>query len=215
MASKPSFPTALLRTCTTILGRRTSQLQLHASRLLNVELQSQSQSAWTRRFEDVTRGIERMGGSARLQPIPIRVQSQPSFGQRRWHSTDSSKVKQLEFEDVCLLPIPISAPSIMLTTQVLAILETPSDSRLLIDVREPDEFEANTIPTAINLPIFSQPEALLLDEEDFQDRFGFAKPPRNKEVIFFCKAGVRCSTAAKFARQAGCVPLIPVHLPMC
>jgi rhodanese-related sulfurtransferase len=88
-------------------------------------------------------------------------------------------------------------------TQILHILETPSDSRLLIDVREPHEYQANSIPTAINLPIKSHPDALLLSEEEFQDRFGFQKPPVSKEVVFFCKAGVRSSAAAGIARQAG------------
>jgi rhodanese-related sulfurtransferase len=97
--------------------------------------------------------------------------------------------------------------------QVLAILETPSDSRLLIDVREPHEFEKNTIPTAINIPITSHPDALLLTEEEFQDQFGFTKPPPNKEMVFFCKAGVRSSAAAGIARQAGYVTFSPSHLP--
>jgi len=123
-----------------------------------------------------------MGGIGALRPIPVRS----AVAQRRWHSTDHiPRNKQYGFEDV------------------LAILETPSDSRLLIDVREPHEYEANTIPTAINIPIISQPDALMLSEEDFEDRFGFAKPPRNKEVVFFCKAGVRSSTAGGLARQAG------------
>lgn len=91
----------------------------------------------------------------------------------------------------------------MLHNQVLSILETPSSSTLLIDVREPHEFAGNTIPTAINIPITSQPDALLLSDEEFQDHFGFAKPPLNKEVVFFCKAGVRSSAAAGIARQAG------------
>jgi rhodanese-related sulfurtransferase len=87
--------------------------------------------------------------------------------------------------------------------QVLAILENPSSSRLLIDVREPHEYEANTIPTAINIPIASQPDALLLSAEDFQDAFGFVKPPPSKEIVMFCKAGVRSAAAAGIARQAG------------
>ncbi|KAF1354227.1 Rhodanese-like protein, partial [Lizonia empirigonia] len=89
------------------------------------------------------------------------------------------------------------------TSQVLSILENPSDSRLLIDVREPGEFSANSIPTAINLPVTSQPDALLLSPSDFQDQFGFQKPPTNKELVFFCKAGVRSRAAAGIARQAG------------
>jgi rhodanese-related sulfurtransferase len=88
-------------------------------------------------------------------------------------------------------------------TQVLNILENPSDSRLLIDVREPHEFGTNSIPTAINLPITSHPDALLLSPAEFQDQFGFAKPPTGKEVVFFCKAGVRSKAAASIARQAG------------
>jgi rhodanese-related sulfurtransferase len=99
-------------------------------------------------------------------------------------------------------------PRLISPTQVLDILETPSNSRLLIDVREPHEYEKNTIPTAINIPITSQPDALLLNEEEFQDRFGFQKPPTNKEIVLFCKAGVRSSAAAGIARQAGCVDCI-------
>ncbi|KAI8941744.1 hypothetical protein NX059_002948 [Plenodomus lindquistii] len=107
--------------------------------------------------------------------------------QKRWDSSSAGeqKTKSYEYEDV------------------LAILENPSDSRLLIDVREPHEFEANSIPTALNIPVASQPDALLLSEEDFADRFGFAKPPLAKEVVFFCKAGVRSRAAASFAKQAG------------
>ncbi|KAF1850723.1 Rhodanese-like protein [Cucurbitaria berberidis CBS 394.84] len=113
--------------------------------------------------------------------------SQLGSVQRRWNSQAPAdqKSKVYEFEDI------------------LAILEEPSNSRLLIDVREPHEYEANTIPTAINIPVTSQPDALLLDEEDFRDRFGFAKPPTNKEVVFFCKAGVRSRASAGIAKQAG------------
>ncbi|KAI4663039.1 uncharacterized protein J4E79_004351 [Alternaria viburni] len=120
-----------------------------------------------------------VGGAARLQATPA---------QKRWHSQAPNDLKQnklYQFDDV------------------LHILEAPSDSRLLIDVREPHEFDANTIPTSINIPVTSQPDALLLDEEEFEDRFGFQKPPKGKEVVFFCKAGVRSSAAAGIARQAG------------
>ncbi|KAF1913017.1 Rhodanese-like domain-containing protein [Ampelomyces quisqualis] len=187
MAPKPSFPASLLRTYTSILSQRTSQIQFQASRLLGFEFRSKSQDAWKQHIEGVTRGIERMtGSSARLRLIPIPVRTQAVLGQRRWHSTDfQQKVKAYAFEDI------------------LAMLETPASSSLLIDVREPHEFDKNSIPTAINIPITSQPEALLLDEEDFLDRFGFAKPPLNKEVVFFCKAGVRSRAAAEIARHAG------------
>lgn len=35
------------------------------------------------------------------------------------------------------------------------------------------------------------------------DRFGFDKPPMDKEVVFYCKAGVRSSAAAQLAQQQG------------
>ncbi|KAL9051854.1 MAG: hypothetical protein Q9162_005744 [Coniocarpon cinnabarinum] len=71
------------------------------------------------------------------------------------------------------------------------------------DVREPAEVEAGRIPTAINIPISSQPDALMLPPEEFEDRFGFEKPDADKEVVFYCKAGVRSSAAAKLASQSG------------
>ena len=72
-----------------------------------------------------------------------------------------------------------------------------------LDVREPAEYAAGFIPSAINIPISSQPEALFLPPDEFEDRFGFTKPPASKEVVFYCKAGVRSAAAAQLARQGG------------
>ncbi|EDU43475.1 conserved hypothetical protein [Pyrenophora tritici-repentis Pt-1C-BFP] len=116
-----------------------------------------------------------VGSQAHFHPSPRSLRSSPS----------STENKLYEFDDV------------------LHILEHPSDSRLLIDVREPHEYDANNIPTAINIPVTSHPDALLLPEEEFGEQFGFEKPPRGKEVVFFCKAGVRSRAAAGIARQAG------------
>jgi len=71
------------------------------------------------------------------------------------------------------------------------------------DVREPSEYEAGYIPGAINLPIKSQADAIFLTEEEFEDRFGFSKPPTDAEVVFYCKSGVRSSAAAQLAQQHG------------
>ncbi|KAF2683952.1 Rhodanese-like protein [Lentithecium fluviatile CBS 122367] len=128
------------------------------------------------------RAVQRVGGAARrVERVSIAA------GQQRWSSAFPSdkKSKVYQFEDV------------------LALLENPSSTTLLIDVREPSEFGANSIPTAYNIPISSQPDALLLSEEDFEDRFGWKKPALNREVVFYCKAGVRSSAAAQLAKQAG------------
>lgn len=43
----------------------------------------------------------------------------------------------------------------------------------------------------------------MVANEEFEDRFGFDKPEKDKEVVFFCKAGVRSSAAANLASQSG------------
>ncbi|CBX99272.1 hypothetical protein IAQ61_000614 [Plenodomus lingam] len=138
-----------------------------------------------RTISHVARGLD-----SRRRGVAIEKATRLSIDsvQKRWDSGSAGQpgdVKLYDFEDV------------------LESVESPSSSRLLIDVREPHEFEANAIPTAINLPVVSQPDALFLSEEDFEDRFGFQKPPVGKEVVFYCKSGVRCQAAAGFARQAG------------
>ena len=71
------------------------------------------------------------------------------------------------------------------------------------DVREPSEYQEGYIPGAVNIPLKSQPDAIFLPEEEFEDRFGFTKPSHEQEVIFYCRAGVRSSAAAGLARQQG------------
>ncbi len=53
------------------------------------------------------------------------------------------------------------------------------------------------------MPIDSAPEALSLSPDEFRARFGFAKPPPSKEVVFYCKAGIRSATAAELALRNG------------
>ncbi|KAH7128636.1 Rhodanese-like domain-containing protein [Dendryphion nanum] len=116
------------------------------------------------------------------------VRPQVACTQQRWHShhfPSETRSKIYQFQDI------------------RDLIEDPNNTDLLIDVREPSEFEVNSIPTAINVPIASQPDALLLPDEEFEDRFGFQKPPKEKHMVFFCKAGVRSAAAAQIAKQAG------------
>lgn len=39
--------------------------------------------------------------------------------------------------------------------------------------------------------------------DEFENRFGFAKPKEDKELVFYCKSGVRSSGAAQLALQNG------------
>jgi rhodanese-related sulfurtransferase len=106
-------------------------------------------------------------------------------------------------------PLPtLSLPEVKATntflTQVKALVEKPDPNRILIDTREPAELQATgTIPGALNIPITSQPDSFFITAEEFEDRFGFDRPGKDQEVVFYCKAGVRSRAAAELAKQAG------------
>jgi len=61
---------------------------------------------------------------------------------------------------------------------------------LIIDVRDPDEFEKETIKGAINIPLV-QLEPKLRDI------------PKDTTLVFTCNAGLQSAQAAKLAEQAG------------
>lgn len=87
---------------------------------------------------------------------------------------------------------------------VKALIEKPDPDRILIDTREPSELSnTGTIPGSLNIPITSQPDSFFITPEEFEERFGFDRPAKDQEVVFYCKAGVRSRAAAALARQAG------------
>lgn len=93
---------------------------------------------------------------------------------------------------------------LLIHLQVKALSEKPSSSRILIDSREPAELQSTgTIPNSLNVPITSQPDSWFISPEEFEDRYGFERPEKDVEVVFFCKSGVRSKAAAELARQAG------------
>lgn len=74
----------------------------------------------------------------------------------------------------------------------------------MIDTREPSEIEeTGIIPGSLNIPVKSQPDAFFITDEEFEDRYGFERPGKGRELIFYCKSGVRSRAAAELARQAG------------
>lgn len=99
--------------------------------------------------------------------------------------------------------MPLAAESATSPTQ------TPQKSRLiLVDVREPAEPKGGILPSAVAVPLNSQPDALLLGPYEFKERFGYPKPGAEEEghVVFYCKKGVRSRTAAQLALRAGYDP---------
>lgn len=53
------------------------------------------------------------------------------------------------------------------------------------------------------MPITSAPDSFHISEEEFEDRFGYPRPGRDTELVFYCKAGVRSRGAAGLAKDAG------------
>jgi rhodanese-related sulfurtransferase len=73
----------------------------------------------------------------------------------------------------------------------------------LIDVREPDEVLQGMIPSAVNLPLSVLSGALHMDGEKFKEKYGFQKPAFDQEIVFYCRSGMRSSTASDVARRNG------------
>ncbi|ESZ98664.1 hypothetical protein SBOR_0902 [Sclerotinia borealis F-4128] len=88
-----------------------------------------------------------------------------------------------------------------------SLSSTPTTTRPsthIIDVRTPLEIQhTGRIPTALNIPITTYPDAFSISEEEFEDRFGFERPGKADECVFYCKAGVRSRMAAEIAKGCG------------
>ncbi|EAW08330.1 rhodanese-like domain-containing protein [Aspergillus clavatus NRRL 1] len=127
-----------------------------------------------------------------LQQQSIRRQSDDASQQQR-------PFRSLKFEDInAALPADPSAPP--------SPPATPQKKLILVDVREPAELiSTGIIPSAVAVPLASQPDALFLSPDEFETRFGFPKPAAHgdDQIVFYCKAGVRARTAAQLAVQAG------------
>ncbi|KAK7928218.1 hypothetical protein PG985_005216 [Apiospora marii] len=139
---------------------------------------------------------------------PARVLS----GGVRWSSESATGSKIWSFEEP-MLHGPFPFPPLILFPILTPSRASPQIQNLppnvtLIDVREPAEIrQTGRIPGALNIPITTSPDSFHISAEEFEDRFGFARPePTNNEqdeVVFYCKAGVRSRAAAGIAREAG------------
>jgi rhodanese-related sulfurtransferase len=77
---------------------------------------------------------------------------------------------------------------------------------IIIDVRGHDEVQytgkLDDVVVTLPLPYIAQ-GALAMEEEEFQDAFGFEKPQLDETLVFTCKAGIRSYQAAQLAKMAG------------
>jgi rhodanese-related sulfurtransferase len=70
-------------------------------------------------------------------------------------------------------------------------------------VREPDEVIQGMIPSAVNIPLSVLGAALHTARAEFLEKFGFEKPRWEQEVIFYCRSGMRSTTASDVAKRNG------------
>lgn len=122
---------------------------------------------------------------ARLPFRPIAL-AQRGFNQYRQYSVLSQcDAKLYKYDDV------------------KALVEKSGADALLIDVREPVEYQEGHIPGAYNVPFKSSPGAFDMPAEDFEESFGFEKPTKDKELVFYCLGGVRSTAAEELANTFG------------
>ncbi|PHH62259.1 hypothetical protein CDD81_7319 [Ophiocordyceps australis] len=85
-------------------------------------------------------------------------------------------------------------------------LDQPGAHVHLVDVREPDEVDSTgKIPRALVIPmsLALRTDCFGMSDDDFVETLGFARPPRNQTLVFYCAAGIRAAHACRLARLAG------------
>lgn len=88
-------------------------------------------------------------------------------------------------------------------TAVNNIVQDPQSSKILVDVREPEEFEGGHIEKAVNMPFRSHPLALHEPAAEFEKNYGFKKPSKDAELVFLCASGFRAGNAREEATKSG------------
>jgi rhodanese-related sulfurtransferase len=83
---------------------------------------------------------------------------------------------------------------------------------VIIDVREPDEiaYTGRVSPNTLNVPlgVLAQFQIFKMDEDEFEEVCGFAKPDLDETIVFTCAAGIRSTHACNFAAQSGYSKLV-------
>jgi len=59
------------------------------------------------------------------------------------------------------------------------------------------------IPSAVNIPLSELANSLHLDRTTFLQKYGFEKPLSNQRMIFYCRSGMRSTTASDVAKRNG------------
>ncbi|CAL9737366.1 thiosulfate:glutathione sulfurtransferase [Monosporozyma servazzii] len=87
--------------------------------------------------------------------------------------------------------------------QVVQEVKNNDPNTVIVDVREPSEYEVVSIPGSINVPYRSHPNGFALDDAQFKQTFNVNKPSKGKRLIFLCASGKRASGAEEVASNDG------------
>lgn len=83
----------------------------------------------------------------------------------------------------------------------------------MIDVREPNEVIQGMIPSAVNLPLSVLANSLHLHHAAFEEKHGFPKPKKEQEIVFYCRSGMRSSSACDVAKRNGYTKWVLIDIP--
>ncbi|CAL9731132.1 thiosulfate:glutathione sulfurtransferase [Monosporozyma unispora] len=87
--------------------------------------------------------------------------------------------------------------------QVVEEVKNKDPNTVIVDVREPSEFEVVRIPGSINVPYKSHPNGFQLGDAQFEQTFHVNKPTKGKHLIFLCASGRRAAGAEEVAAKDG------------
>jgi rhodanese-related sulfurtransferase len=90
-----------------------------------------------------------------------------------------------------------------ITTEELKEMIDNKEDYILIDVRNKEELEHGMIPTAKHLYLDEIEEAFKLSEEEFENKYNFKKPSKEKLIILHCRTGARSQAATDFLIDRG------------
>lgn len=95
-------------------------------------------------------------------------------------------------------PHPADPKFVVTADQVAGWIAAGNKAKLvLIDVREPDEYAAGHLPTAVNIPLGQLPAALNMAPAKAMAAHGLTADPTadDTKVVVYCRSGVRAEHA--------------------
>lgn len=117
----------------------------------------------------------------------VRIAKDPDCPACGTHPT----IRQLiDYEQFCGTAPVVLAPELELSAQELRTRLDRGDAVTLLDVREPQESDINSIPGSIVIPLGELPARI-------------ATLDRSREIVVYCKAGIRSAPAVEMLRAAG------------